>query len=185
MTDEPTVLVVDDEENITEVFSHWLRGEYAVRTATSGDQALDLVDDEVDVVLLDRRMPGMSGDEVLEAFRDQGYDLPTAMVTAVDPDFDIVDMAFDTYLTKPIMRDELVEVVEELVEISEADEEGRQQYALEQKEETLSEEKSEIELEQSDEYDSLTDRVESLRADLEETVETMNERTDETDGDEG
>jgi CheY-like chemotaxis protein len=39
--------------------------EYEVRTATGGPEALDLVDEEVDVALLDRRMPRMSGDELL------------------------------------------------------------------------------------------------------------------------
>jgi CheY-like chemotaxis protein len=63
--DEGTVLVVDDEPQLAELYSMQLAEEYEVRTATGGPEALDLVDEEVDVALLDRRMPRMSGDELL------------------------------------------------------------------------------------------------------------------------
>jgi CheY-like chemotaxis protein len=41
-----------------------------VRTAYGGHEALEELSDDVDVILLDRRMPGLSGDEVLEEVRD-------------------------------------------------------------------------------------------------------------------
>ena len=63
--DEGTVLVVDDEPSLAELYSMQHAEEYEVRTATGGPEALDLVDEEVDVALLDRRMPRMSGDELL------------------------------------------------------------------------------------------------------------------------
>ncbi|MFB6105679.1 MAG: response regulator, partial [Halobacteriaceae archaeon] len=62
----PTVVVVDDEEGIAEAYSYWLSDEYDVRTAQSGAGALETIDEDVDVVLLDRRMPDRSGDEVLD-----------------------------------------------------------------------------------------------------------------------
>ncbi len=44
----------------------------------------------------------MSGDEVLDTIAERGIDPAVVMVTAVDPDFDIVEMPFDEYLTKPV-----------------------------------------------------------------------------------
>jgi DNA-binding response OmpR family regulator len=68
---------------------------------------------EADVVLLDRRMPDLSGDEVLRRLRDQDVDCRVVMLTAVDPDFDIVDMPFDDYLCKPVVQDDLVAAIEQ------------------------------------------------------------------------
>lgn len=104
--ERPTVLVVDDEADALDAYAFWLADSYRVLTAESGDEALERIDD-VDVVLLDRRMPDRSDDEVLEAIREQGFDCRVVMVTAVDPDFDIVDLGFGTYLTKPIDEDDL------------------------------------------------------------------------------
>ena len=78
-----------------------------VRTAYGGEEALEKADEDVDLVFLDRQMPDMSGDDVLERVRERGLDCRVVMVTAVDPDFDIVEMPFDDYLTKPVMRDDV------------------------------------------------------------------------------
>jgi CheY-like chemotaxis protein len=173
---EPTVLVADDEQRVVEVYSLWLAEEYDVRTATGGREAVELVDGTVDVVLLDRRMPDMTGDEVLRQIRQEGYDCRAGMVTAVDPDFDIVEMDFEAYLTKPITDDDLRDTVEELLALDDPQE--REGYALAEKREALEDEKSEPELEDSEEYGDLTERLESLRADIEDTVESINDRTE-------
>ncbi|MCG1002980.1 MULTISPECIES: response regulator [Halobacterium] len=111
----PVVLVVDDEKDLADLFTAWLSDEYTVRTVYSGQAALDSLDDSIDVVLLDRRMPDLSGDAVLTEVRERGLDCRVAMVTAVDPDFDIVEMGFDAYLTKPVTNDDLHDVVETLL----------------------------------------------------------------------
>jgi DNA-binding response OmpR family regulator len=109
-----TVLVVDDEPSLVEMYAAMLEDLYTVRTATSGTEAIDQFTDEIDVVLLDRRMPDLSGSEVLEAVRSEGYDSQVAMVTAVKPDIDILEMQFDAYLVKPVRQEDLRELVEEL-----------------------------------------------------------------------
>jgi len=104
----PLVLVVEDEPDLADLYAAWLGDEYRVRTAYGGQEALDELDeadDEVDAILLDRRMPGLSGDEVLAAVRERGIDCRVAMVTAVEPDFDILKMGFDDYLVKPVTSD--------------------------------------------------------------------------------
>ncbi len=84
--DLPLVLVVEDEPDLADLYATWLRGEYRVRVAYGGREALEKLDDEVEVVLLDRRMPDLSGDEALKEIRERGFDCRVAMVTAVEPD---------------------------------------------------------------------------------------------------
>jgi DNA-binding response OmpR family regulator len=168
----PTVLIVDDEVNITELFGVWLSEDYDVRMANSGEEALEELDEAVDVVLLDRRMPGLSGDEVLEEIREEGYDCRVAMVTAVDPDFDVIGMGFDDYLTKPIDRDGLETAIESLLERKEYDAAMQEYYALASKKAALESSKPASELEASDQYEDLLGDIEALESEAEEALQT-------------
>lgn len=169
-TDEPVVLIVEDERDIVETYELWLDERYEVRTAGSGDEGLQHLDDSVDVVLLDRKMPGPSGDELLERIRERGLDCRVAMVTAVEPDFDILEMGFDTYLSKPVRREQLTETVEELLTRSEYDSLLQEYYALIEKQATLEATKSEGTLAESEEYRRLSAETEELRGQLSETI---------------
>lgn len=159
MTDDTTVLVVDDETDIVDMFAIWLRDEYDVRTATGGEAALDELDASVDVVLLDRRMPKLSGDEVLETIRDEGYDCRVVLVTAVEPDVDIIDMGFDDYLVKPVTRDDLRDVIESMLRRASYNDHTQEYFALASKVAALEASLSEAELESSAEYAELQDRL--------------------------
>ena len=167
MTGEQTVLVVDDEPDIAELYATWLETGYEVRTASGGEEALDAVDGDVDVVLLDRQMPDCSGDEVLDRLRERGLECRVVMVTAVDPDFDIVEMVFDDYLTKPVSREDLVGAVEEMRERDEYDRTVREFFSLASKKATLEAEKTRAELQDSEEYRQMTRQVEELEAEAE------------------
>jgi DNA-binding response OmpR family regulator len=170
--DTPTVLVVEDEPPLVEIYARWLETEYEVRTAGDGSDALDTLDEQVDVVLLDRLMPGMSGDEVLPHIRERAPDCKVAMVTAVKPDFDVLGMGFDDYITKPVERDQLLETVEQLLAREEFDEMTRELYALASKRSALHASKNEAELRNSEQYRELEADIEDLREELaEETVE--------------
>jgi len=110
-TDESTALralVVDDEREVADAYALRLRGFCEVETAYSGRTALSIVEDsEIDVVLLDRHMPDLSGDEVLAELEERGYYGRVVMVTAVDPGFDVLEMPFDDYLCKPVDREDV------------------------------------------------------------------------------
>ncbi|GGL22935.1 DNA-binding protein [Halarchaeum grantii] len=164
--EEPVVMVVDDEERIPEAFAIWLDDDYEVRSATSGEEALEKMDGDVDVVLLDRHMPGLSGDEVLERIRDADYDCRVAMVTGVDPDFDIVEMEFDDYLTKPVGRDDLRSVVERLLSLDEYDRVVTEYFAASKKRAVLESQKPRSALENSDKYDALLADLEGYEREL-------------------
>jgi len=174
---QPTVLLVDDEKDVVDVYAlAFPSDEYTVLKAYSGEEALEKVAD-ADVVLLDRRMPGLSGQEVLDDIRGRGLDVRVAMVTAVDPDFDISEMAFDTYLTKPVSDEELRETVDELLTLAGYDEQIRERFAVAEKLALLEAEKTQQELVASDEYQSLQERAAELDAEASETVGDMSPET--------
>jgi len=169
---------VDDESRLADLFTAWLTTEYEVEAAYDGESALELMSESVEVVLLDRRMPGLSGDEVLEEIRDRGYDCRVVMVTAVDPDFDIIEMGFDDYLVKPVSKDELMEVVENVQGRSTYENDIQEYYALVSKKSLLESEKSERELADNGEYQELTERVDELRGRVDQAVEGMEDHDD-------
>ncbi|WP_226006193.1 HalX domain-containing protein [Natrinema salinisoli] len=178
MSDGPEVLVVDDEARLADLFAAWLQGEWAVETAYDGEEALEKMADSVEVVLLDRRMPGLSGDEVLEQIRDRGYDSRVVMVTAVDPDFDIIEMGFDDYLVKPVSKDELVDMVDDVAGRSDYESDIQEYYALVSKKALLESEKADRELADNEEYQDLCDRVDTLADRVDETVSGMSSHDD-------
>ena len=110
------MLVVDDEPGVLESFEHALReAEHEVRTARNGGEALTEMDSAVDVVVLDRRMPGMSGEAILAHIEEWRANCRVVLVTAVDPDVEVLDLPFDDYLVKPVGTSELVETVDQLL----------------------------------------------------------------------
>jgi DNA-binding response OmpR family regulator len=177
-SDETTVLVVDDERDIADLYSTWLEESYAVRTAYGAGEALEKADEAVDVVLLDRQMPEMTGDEMLERVRERKLDCRVVMVTAVDPDFDIVDMPFDDYLTKPVMLDELRDAVERMRTREDYDEKMQDFFALSAKKATLEAQKDPVELRNNEEYERLNQQVEELREEADDTVAEISETDD-------
>jgi len=167
---DPVVLIVEDEPDVAETYRLWLEDHYAIRVARNGDEGLDELDESVAVVLLDRMMPGLSGGEVLERIREEALGCRVAMVTAVEPDFDILEMGFDTYLSKPVKSDRLRETVENLLERSEYDSLLQEYYSLVEKRAALEATKTPAELEDNPEYDQLTSRIDGLRNELSDTL---------------
>lgn len=148
---ETTVLVVDDERTVTAMYAAWL-DDYAVRTANGGTEALELATDGVDVVLLDRQMPDLTGDETLRRLRELGVTCPVAMITAVEPDVDVIELGFDEYVCKPVRGDEIREVVDDLCRRATYDAELREYFSLAAKRATLRESLDEEELAASESY---------------------------------
>ena len=168
--DDATVLVVEDERDLADMYVEWLELDYDVRVAYEGETAIDLVDGDVDVVLLDRLMPGVSGDDVLAEIEEQGYDPWVAMITAVEPDFDVLAMGFDDYLVKPVFAEDVREAVENLLARSDYDERLQRYFALVSKRAALEEYRSPDELESNDEYVDLAEEIRSLRTELDEMM---------------
>ena len=170
-----TVLVVDDERDVADAYAAQLESDYIVSTAYSGQEALDRLDASIDVVLLDRRMPGISGDEVLEHIRDRRLSCRVAMVTAVDPDFDIIEMPFDDYVIKPVSREDLFNTIERLLTCSEYADRLQEYYSLTAKHAALSANKPAAELAESDQFQRLEERLDEIRDDLDQTVASFDD----------
>jgi len=170
---EWTVLVVDDERSLRRVYEASLEDVYEVVTAADGEAALDAVSDrDVDVLLVDRRMPGLSGGEVLSELRSRGDDVPAAMVTAVEPSEDIIDLPFDDYLVKPVDREQLVSTVEVLANRAQFDEKSREYYRLAAKKAAL-ESQAGFDHAASEDYQQLTAEMSRLREELDETLDGL------------
>ena len=111
-----TVLVVDDEDNIRAILKRTLEKEgFKVIEASNGNDALEAVrKHDIRVVILDIRMPGLSGLEVLEEISAYRPDVGVIMATAVDDIQTAVDTmkigAYD-YIQKPFSPEDVVEKV--------------------------------------------------------------------------
>lgn len=115
------ILVVDDEEPVRKLLRRIL-GEagYNVDTAATGQEALDKVSQlNAGVVLLDIKMPGMSGMEVLQQITTNWPETCVVMATAAGDAQTAVEAmkagAYD-YITKPFNRDDVVLKVQKAVE---------------------------------------------------------------------
>ncbi|MDZ7780845.1 MAG: response regulator transcription factor [Gemmatimonadota bacterium] len=111
----PRVLVVEDEHDIAALIAYQLTREgFRVETAGNGPEALDAVGREIpDLVVLDRMLPGLSGDTVLEQLRSEPstVNIPILVLTAKREQEDRIsglELGADDYLTKPFSPRELV-----------------------------------------------------------------------------
>ncbi len=113
ITSEPSeinILIVDDEEDVVEVVSHFLEQEgYSVHTAYDGEEALEKATSDIDLILLDIMLPGIDGYEVCKRLRTRVETemIPIIFLTAKIEEEDQVKglmMGGDAYLTKPVSK---------------------------------------------------------------------------------
>ena len=107
------VLIVEDEPYMAEAIGDWLRHEaIAADIAGDGNRALELLSvNAYDIAVLDRDIPGPSGDEVARHIVRSGTGTPVLMLTAADRIDDKAagfELGADDYLTKPFELRELV-----------------------------------------------------------------------------
>jgi len=86
------ILIVDDEEAVRELFSELLEKEgHKTSVCATGEETLEMLKKEnFDVVLLDIKLPGISGLEVLKNIRDAYKNLPVVMITGFGYDEDLI-----------------------------------------------------------------------------------------------
>lgn len=106
------LLLVEDEKKVASFVGRSLReNQYVVDMAESGEKALEMVSQETyDLILLDIRLPSLSGVEVCREIRRAGVETPVLMLTArtlVEQRVEGLDAGGDDYLTKPFALAEL------------------------------------------------------------------------------
>lgn len=117
-SDRPTVLVVDDEENIREAIAFTLRREgFDILEAENGPDAIELASQNPDVIVLDIMLPGIDGLEVLRRIRTTS-NVPVLMLSAKGDEIDRVvglEIGADDYITKPFAMRELIARIRAIV----------------------------------------------------------------------
>lgn len=113
-TGSPTVLLADDDSRLLELYTLWLAADYDIVTATDGREALDGLDESVDVAVLDRSMPGLNGGEVASSIARADQRTPIAILTSMQVTPADVSLPADRLLRKPITERELRTAIEEL-----------------------------------------------------------------------
>ena len=121
-----TILIVEDEHAVARGIQYALQQEgYEVAVARSGEEGLDIATQQApDLVVLDVRLPGMDGFEVLRRLRAAGAKMPVLVLTARDDEVDKViglELGADDYLTKPFGLRELMSRIKALLRRSYGD----------------------------------------------------------------
>ena len=116
-----SMLIVDDDADILKVFKEIfeLRG-WKIFTAPIGTSALAIVETEkIDIVLLDIKLPGKSGIEVLKEIKEKKANLPVIIVTGLGYEDDLVEKALQEgasgYVSKGVSIQELIGVIQNVL----------------------------------------------------------------------
>jgi DNA-binding response OmpR family regulator len=128
------ILLVDDEPAILDAVGYALRSEgYDIESATDGEDALTrALEEAFDLVVLDLRLPRLSGTEVCRRLREAS-DVPILMLTARDAEVDRVlglEVGADDYVTKPFSMAELLSRVRSILRRRRLDRVGGSASAL-------------------------------------------------------
>jgi DNA-binding NtrC family response regulator len=125
MTDRPSLLFVDDEERIVKLLKVMFRSSYDVHTATSGREALAILEaHRIDVIVSDQRMPEMVGIELLSQVCRRWPNTVRILLTGYSDLVAIIGAVNEgevfRFLNKPWNQDELRQVIAEAAEIARA-----------------------------------------------------------------
>jgi two-component system, NtrC family, response regulator PilR len=115
------ILIVDDEEVLRDVLDAVLRREgFDVVSASSGEEALSLLDgEEIDLVILDIMLPGISGIDTLRSLRISNPNLPVIVITAfssIDGAIEAMKFGAFHYIPKPFKNEEVILTVNKALE---------------------------------------------------------------------
>src|SRR6266511_1424824 len=110
---EKTILLVDDDASLRRVLAHHLtEAGYRVLTAADGKAGLDLfTEEQVEMVITDVQMPGMSGLDLLRRIKVMDLDTVVLVITAygsIETAVEAMKLGAHEYITKPFNREELL-----------------------------------------------------------------------------
>lgn len=119
MANSLDILLVDDEDHLQEVLGLLLELDgHKVTTAYSGEQALKIAaESQFDLVVTDLKMPGMSGLDIIKAFKETNPDIRVIMITGYpteESEAEARRLGVDDYITKPFHMDRMREVLQQI-----------------------------------------------------------------------
>lgn len=114
------ILIVDDEENIRKMLRRALESEnHEIETALNGDEGLSKIkEDDFDLILLDLKLPGMDGIEVLEKMREEDILVPVLIITgygSTESAVKVMKLGAIDYLQKPFKPQDIKEQVTDIL----------------------------------------------------------------------
>lgn len=158
--DSPQVLVIEDEEEIAEMYTEYLADSYEIRTANDGLAAMVQLSDEVDVVILDRNLGNWTGETILGVIQDKQLDCQVIMVTGEEPEPGISKFPIQEYLRKPVKLSKLKETIEEVLLRANSPRTEQELLSLISRKDALEDAFTLSILEASEEYQQLMIRIE-------------------------
>ncbi|MCU7920814.1 MAG: sigma-54 dependent transcriptional regulator [Candidatus Thiodiazotropha sp. (ex Epidulcina cf. delphinae)] len=124
MSNQPTVLIVDDEVRGLETLQRILQDDFNVQTAENVEQAREILENEwVQIILCDQRMPDITGVEFLKQVRDQWPEVIRMIISGYTDSEDIISAVNDAgiyhFITKPWHPDSLILLLKNAAELFE------------------------------------------------------------------
>lgn len=109
---EKLIFIIDDEESILKMLSHWAKNQwgYNVRAFSNGNEALNALSENPDLVLLDIMLPDINGNEVLGKIKQRFPHLPVIMLSAqgsVEVALESIRLGAFDYFPKPVDKNRL------------------------------------------------------------------------------
>jgi len=109
---EKTIFIIDDEESILKMLTHWVKNQwnYKVKVFTNGNDFLNSLSEDPDLVLLDIMLPDINGNDILQKIKQKNSSLPVVMLSAqgsVEVALESIRLGAFDYFPKPIDKGRL------------------------------------------------------------------------------
>ena len=169
------VLIIEDDKMVLDLYEKILEKEYNVSKANNGEEALKKISIEIDLILLDRRLPDKKGLEILKEIKNNPkYDkIPIMMLTGLEPDFNIDEVPLEDYLEKPINPSDLRQSVKKIIYKCEYKEEYQKISNNLQKYNKILEQKNNINTEKEEKLKQLRKDIKKSNLKLENDIQDI------------
>lgn len=169
-SDQSTVLVVDDEQRVAECYKIFVEQQHNAEVAIGGREAVEKLDENYDIVLLDRRMPDLHGSEVIDYINEEDHACRVIIISAIDPDMEILKNEFVKYIKKPVEQDELLQAIQETIVFDESGQSHIEYLKLIEKAHIMQSEFTKVKLEDNHYYNKIIDSINSMREQFNDNV---------------
>jgi DNA-binding response OmpR family regulator len=135
----PSVLILEDERMVATILAEYFTDSYDTRHVSTGHEAIEAHGEATDVVVVDRKLEGMSGDDAAERIREEDARQLVLCVSGIEPDDDVYELAYDDYVHKPVAEAEVRTRLELLLDRSGLEPPAREYLSLRSKQVALTE----------------------------------------------
>jgi DNA-binding HxlR family transcriptional regulator/DNA-binding response OmpR family regulator len=170
----PSVLILEDERMVADILAEYCSASYDAQHVRTGKEALERYTGETDLLVVDRKLEGMSGDDAAARIRAECERQLILCVSGVEPDDDICELPYDDYVHKPVAEDEIRSRLELLLDRAELDATVREYLSLRSKQAALRDTYGKAAT-KMDGYRDCVDRIDELdlSSDRERTLEPL------------